>query len=55
MKEKGKRLRVREKFEDAMLLALKWRKGAPKSRHVGKGKETEFPLEYPEGTALTTS
>lgn len=52
--------REREKFEDVVLLALKMEKGTISQgmrwpQEAGESKETDCPLEPPEGnTALLT-
>lgn len=45
MKEGGKRIRVRESFEDAKMLGLK----IEGDREPGKSKATDSPFEPPEG------
>lgn len=54
----NRRLRVRGSFEDAALLVLKWEEEAEgqetqAASRAGKGKETHFLLELPEGAQLS--
>lgn len=49
LQERDRRFRVREKFEYAIMMALKEGRGH-EQRKAGRTQKADSPLEHPEGT-----